>query len=89
MSQINVNVPPEGPNPGRMEASHDRTTAAGINLITVLIVLAVLAALVWYLLTGPLHGLIAGTTATTNYNVTVNTPTQVAPAGSATSAAKP
>ena len=69
MSQINV-------NPGRddvADASGDRTAAAGINLITVLIVLAVLAVVLWYLFTGPLH--VGSSGGTTNINVTNPAPT--------------
>src|SRR6266498_2206346 len=65
MSQINVNP---GHEPVEMyDASGDRTAAAGINLITVLIVLAVLAVIAWYLFTGPLRGL--GAASSTNVNV--------------------
>ena len=72
MNQINV-------NPGRepvdvVDTSGDRTAAAGINLITVLIVLAVLAVIVWYLFTGPLHAITSGNS-TTNINVTNPQPT--------------
>jgi hypothetical protein len=72
MNQINV-------NPGRepvetVDTSGDRTAAAGINLITVLIVLAVLAVIAWYLFTGPLR-LGAGGNSTTNINVTNPQPT--------------
>ena len=74
MSQINVNAPP----PVVKESGGDRTAAAGINMITVLIVLAVLAVVAWYLFTGPLRGLTSGT-ATTGPNVTVNTPPPPAP----------
>ena len=69
MGQINVN-----PHTVR-EGGSDRTAAAGINLITVLIVLAVLAVVVWFLLTGPLQGLIGGGTT----NINVNVPTQPQP----------
>ena len=58
MNQININPgrePVEAVDP--VDASGDRTAAAGINLITVLIVLAVLAVIAWYLFTGPLRGL--------------------------------
>jgi hypothetical protein len=72
MNQINV-------NPSRDpvvvdDASGDRSAAAGINLITVLIVLAVLAVIAWFLFTGPLR---AGGSSTTNINVTNPQPTQV------------
>lgn len=99
MSQINVNVPPPEPP---VERGSDRTAAAGINMITVLIVLAVLAVVAWYLFTGPLRSLTAGTGAGNNTNITVNAPTQApanitinppadskAPAQANTPAAKP
>lgn len=66
MSQINVNAPP--PSDGG-----DRSAAAGINLVAVLIVLLVLAVLAWFLFTGPLSGVLGGGS-TTNINVTVPTP---------------
>jgi uncharacterized membrane protein YgcG len=67
MNQINV-------NPGRepvdvVDTSGDRTAAAGINLITVLIVLAVLAVIAWYLFTGPLR---IGGTSSSQTNINVN-----------------
>ena len=63
MSQINVNTP----EPIERVEGSDRTAAAGINLITVLVVLAVLASIAWYLFTGPLRALGGGQT-----NITVN-----------------
>lgn len=48
MSQVNV-------TPGSGDGSGDRSAAAGINMITVLIVLFVLAVLAWFLFTGPLR----------------------------------
>lgn len=65
MSQINVNPPPSV----EPVDSGDRTAAAGINLITVVIVLGVLAIIAWYLFTGPLRSIGGGTT-----NVNVNPP---------------
>jgi hypothetical protein len=73
MNQINVN-----PNRDPVvvdDSSGDRSTAAGINLITVLIVLAVLAVIAWYLFTGPLR--MGGAGSTTNINVTNPQPTTV------------
>jgi hypothetical protein len=64
VSQINVNTPEPVET---VDTSGDRTAAAGINLVTVLIVLAVLAVIAWYLFTGPLHALGGGTT-----NINVN-----------------
>jgi len=71
VSQINVNPPP-GMEP--VDASGDRSAAAGINLITVLIVLGVLAIIAWYLFTGPLRTVGSGGS-TTNINVNPTAPT--------------
>jgi hypothetical protein len=70
VSQINVN-PPSERVVETVDSGGDRSAAAGINLITVLIVLAVLAVIAWYLFTGPLRsmGSDAGST-----NVNVNPP---------------
>jgi len=64
VNQINVN--PSGVEP--VDTSGDRTAAAGINLITVVIVLGVLAIIAWYLFTGPLRSIGSGS-GTTNVNV--------------------
>jgi len=87
MSQIHVDEPIEVVH----HSDGDRSAAAGINLITVLIVLAVLAVIVWFLITGPLRGLAGGTTninvnpaPTTGTTINVNPPAQPnapAPAG--------
>ena len=77
MSQVNVN--PSGP-PVR-EDSGDRATAAGINFLTVVVVLAVVVALLWFLFSGPIGGLVRGTS---DVNVNVNTPAQTQPSGPAT-----
>ena len=61
MSQINVN-----PEPPRRD-SGESAVAAGINLITVLVVLAVVVALAVFLFVGPLRGVFGG--GTTNVNV--------------------
>ncbi|MDQ6669936.1 MAG: hypothetical protein M3069_04180 [Chloroflexota bacterium] len=74
MSQINVNAPEPV-----VESRGDRSAAAGINLITVLIVLAVLAVIAWFLFSGPLRSMTGGAT-----NINVNPPSQPnapAPAG--------
>src|SRR5579864_5704626 len=68
MNQINVN--PSREPVDVVDTSGDRSAAAGINLITVLIVLAVLAVIVWYLFTGPLHAITGGGST----NINVNTP---------------
>jgi hypothetical protein len=61
MSQINV-------TPGGTDGG-DRTAAAGINFMTVLIVLLVLLAAAWFLFAGPGRAIFGGGT----YNVNVNT----------------
>jgi hypothetical protein len=71
MSQINVNPTHDHVEP--VDTSGDRTAAAGINLITVLIVLAVLAVIAWYLFTGPLR---ATSTSGGQTNINVNPPAQ-------------
>ena len=80
MSQVNVN--PSGP-PVR-EDSGDRAAAAGINFLTVVVVLAVVVALLWFLFSGPVGGLFRGTS---DVNVNVNTPAQTQPGGSTAPAA--
>ena len=87
MSQINVNPPPTVEH---VDSGGDRTAAAGINLITVVIVLGVLAIIAWYLFTGPLRSLGAGGTTNVNVNpqpapttsVNVNVPSAPNPAPS-------
>jgi hypothetical protein len=65
VSQINVNPPPSV----EPVDSGDRTAAAGINLITVVIVLGVLAIIAWYLFTGPLRAVGSAGSGQTNVNV--------------------
>jgi hypothetical protein len=67
MNQINVN--PERPPVDVVDTSGDRSAAAGINLITVLIVVVVLAVIAWFLFTGPLRNGVGGGSTTTNINV--------------------
>ncbi len=75
MNQINVNP---GHDPVEAyDSSGDRTAAAGINLITVLIVLAVLAVIAWYLFTGPLRSIGAGGTTNINVNPAPTTTTNI------------
>jgi hypothetical protein len=89
VSQINVNPPPSVERVEPVD-SGDRTAAAGINLITVVIVLGVLAIIAWYLFTGPLRSLGAGGTTNVNVNpapapttsVNVNVPSAPNPAPS-------
>jgi hypothetical protein len=72
VSQININDP-GGPSTG----GSDRVASAGINLITVLVVLVVAVVLIWFLFMGPLRSTFGGTT-----NVNVNPPApQEQPAG--------
>jgi hypothetical protein len=75
VSQINIHEPAE-----TVDTSGDRTAAAGINMITVLIVLAVLLVIAWYLFTGPLRIGAAGGQTNINVNpaptVNVNPPSQ-------------
>ena len=78
MSQVNVNAPP----PAVDEHAHshgDRTAAAGVNFLTVLLVLGALAVLAWFLFTGPLASMTGGGTGTGNTNINVNPPAQQAP----------
>jgi hypothetical protein len=77
VSQVNIN--PSGP-PVR-DDSGDRSTAAGINFLTVVVVLAFAAALLWFLFSGPVGGLFRGTS---DVNINVNTPAQTAPSGGTT-----
>jgi len=60
-----------------VDTAPERTAAAGMNLLAVLVVLAVLAALLWFLFTGPLAG--TDTTPTTDDGTTINPPAQVQP----------
>jgi hypothetical protein len=85
MSQVNIN--PTEHVVERVETvdrSGDRTAAAGINLITVLVVLGVLLVVGWYLFTGPLRAMTGGGTTNVNVNpapstVNVNPPQAPAP----------
>ena len=77
MSQVNVN--PSGP-PLRDDGG-DRAAAAGINFLTVIVVLAVVVALLWFLFSGPVGGLFRGTS---DVNINVNTPAQTQPSGTGT-----
>jgi len=86
VSQVNVNAPPPSVDP---DTGGGHAAAAGINMITVLIVLGVLAVIAWYLFTGPLRSIGSGTTnvnvsppgqPTTTTTINVNPPAQNAPA---------
>jgi len=76
MSQVNVN--PGGP-PVRDDTG-DRTGAAGINLLTTVIVLAVVIAVLWFLFSGPVGSFFGGGTTNINVNTPSNQPTQTQPA---------
>jgi hypothetical protein len=73
MSQVNVNP---GGAPVRDDVGGDRTAAAGINFVTVIIVLAVVVAVLWFLFAGPVGSFFRGGT----MDVNVNTPAQTQPA---------
>lgn len=72
MSQVNVNP---GGAPVR-DDSGDRTAAAGINFATMLIVLAIVVAVLWFLFSGPLGTLFRGGNIDVNVNTPSNTPGQ-------------
>ncbi|MBV9168978.1 MAG: hypothetical protein JOZ81_02690 [Chloroflexi bacterium] len=88
MTQVNVNTPGEPVE--TVDTSGDRTAAAGINLVTVLIVLVVLAVIAWYLFTGPLRSIGGGSTTvnvqpaqpTTSTTINVNPPGNTTSSGS-------
>lgn len=75
MSQVNVNP---GGGPVR-EDSGDRTAAAGINFATVIIVLAVVVAVLWFLFSGPVGSLFRGGAVDVNINAP-SAPAQSQPA---------
>jgi len=75
MSQVNVN--PGGP-PVSSETG-DRTSAAGINFATTIIVLAVVVAVIWFLFSGPIGTLFGGGTTNINVNTPSNPPAQTQP----------
>jgi hypothetical protein len=74
VSQVNVNP---GGAPYR-EDTGDRTAAAGINFATMLIVLAIVVAVLWFLFSGPIGSLFSGGDMNVNVN-TPNTPSQSQP----------
>ena len=80
MSQVNIN--PSGPSV--RDDGGDRAAAAGINFLTVIVVLAVVVALLWFLFSGPVGGLFRGTS---DVNINVNTPAQTQPSGTGGSTA--
>jgi hypothetical protein len=76
MSQVNVNP---GGGPVR-EDTGDRTAAAGINFATVLIVLAIVVAVLWFLFSGPIGSFFRGGSVNVNVNTPSNPPAQTQPA---------
>ena len=71
MSQVNVTP---GSAPVR-EDTGDRTAAAGINFATMLIVLAIVVGVLWFLFSGPIGTFFRGG----DVDVNVNTPAQTQP----------
>jgi len=78
MSQVNVNP---GGRPVR-EDTGDRTAAAGINFATMLIVLAIVIGVLWFLFSGPIGTLFRGGGGDVDVNVNPpsNPPAQTQPA---------
>ncbi len=79
MSQININPSSGAPVP---PDNGDRTAAAGINFLTVIVVLGFVVAVLWFLFSGPIGGLLRGTS---DVNINVNPPAQTQPSGPANS----
>jgi hypothetical protein len=79
MSQINVN--PGGP-PVREDAG-DRTAAAGINFMAMLLVLLVVVAVLWFVFSGSLGSLFRSGNVDVNINTPSNPPAQTQPAAPA------
>lgn len=75
MSQVNVNP---GGAPVR-EDTGDRTAAAGINFATMIIVLAVVVAVLWFLFSGPIGTFFRGGNVDVNVNTPSNPPAQTQP----------
>lgn len=75
MSQVNVNP---GGGPVR-EDTGDRTAAAGINFATMLIVLAIVVAVLWFLFSGPIGSFFGGGDVDVNINTPSNPPAQTQP----------
>lgn len=73
MSQVNVNP---GGGPPVYEDSGDRTSAAGINFATTLIVLAVVLAVLWFIFSGPIGTFFRGGNVDVNVNTPGNQPAQ-------------
>src|SRR5688572_737139 len=71
MSQVNVTP---GGAPVR-EDTGDRTAAAGINFATMLIVLAIVVGVLWFLFSGPIGTFFRGGDA----DININTPAQTEP----------
>jgi hypothetical protein len=75
MSQVNVSP---GGAPVR-EDTGDRSAAAGINFATMLIVLAIVVAVLWFLFSGPIGTLFRGGDVDVNVNTPSNPPAQTQP----------
>ena len=70
MTEVHVH---ETADPVIVDSASDRSAAAGINMITVLIVLAVLVIGAWFLFSGPLHSVATSTPgAGTSSSTTIN-----------------
>lgn len=67
MTDVNINNP---------QPSDDRSTAAGINMVTVLIVLLIVLVVGWYLMAGPGRGALGRP----GVDVNINPPAQQQPA---------
>ncbi|MFN8636758.1 MAG: hypothetical protein U0893_23155 [Chloroflexota bacterium] len=76
MNQVNVN--PGGPPVP--EETGDRTSAAGINFATMIIVLGIVVVVLWLLFSGPIGTFFRGGTTNVNVNTPSNPPTQTQPA---------
>lgn len=73
MTEVNINNPPPVAQVPVEPRGTDRTAAATINFLTVLLVLVAVIGILWFLFTGPFR--VMSTTPTVN----VNPPAQQAP----------
>ncbi len=76
MTDVNINNP---------QPSNDRSTAAGINMVTVLIVLLIVLVVGWYLMAGPGRGALGRP----GIDVNINPPAQQAPSSNQNAPAAP
>src|SRR5581483_8895775 len=79
MSQINVNPGPVRDREVITDDTGDRTAAAGINFATMLIVLAIVVAVLFFLFSGPIGSFFRGGSHS-SIDVNVNTPNVTQPA---------